>query len=54
MLPGALRRRHLHHTDPQEDPVLFFQPDRAVCPDIEHGPPGLHPAARFRGEAHLR
>lgn len=54
MLSGAVRRRHLHHTDPQEDAVLFFQPDRAVRSDLQHGSPGLHTAARFRGEAYLR
>lgn len=54
MLSGALRRRHIHHTDTKKDPLLFFQPDRAMRADIEHGPPGVHPSARFRGEAHLR
>lgn len=54
VLPGAVRRRHLHDTDTQTDALLLFQPDRALRADIEHGPTGLHPAARFRREAHLR
>jgi len=54
MLPGAVRWRHVHDTDTQEDPLLLFQPDRALRADIEHGPTGLHPAARFRREAHPR
>jgi len=54
MLPGAVRWRHVHDTDTQEDPLLLFQLDRALRADIEHGPTGLHPAARFRREAHPR
>jgi len=54
VLPGAIRRRHVYDTDTQEDPLLLFQPDRALRADIEHGPTGLHSAARFRREAHPR
>jgi len=54
MLPGAVRWRHVHDTDTQKNPLLLFQPDRALRADIEHGPIGLHPAARFWREAHPR
>lgn len=54
VLSGTVRRHHVHDTDTQEDPLLLFQSDRALRADIEHGPTGLHPAARFRREAHPR
>ena len=54
VLPGALRRCHLHDTDTTQDPLLLLQPHRALRPHIEHGPARLHPAARLRREAHSR
>lgn len=54
VLSGTVRRHHVHDTDTQEDPLLLFQSDRALRADIEYGPTGLHPAARFRREAHPR
>ena len=54
LLPGALRRHHLHHSHSAAHALLLLQPHRSLRAHLLHGVAGVHPAPRLRGEAHSR
>lgn len=54
VLSGAVRRRHVHNSNPAADALLLLQSDSSLRAHLLNGAAGLHAAAGLWREADTR